>query len=57
MAVKKALRRGRCPISSRKFATCGVQGCLAHKKQQSPRTLQKDHTKGPKVALGGGWFL
>ena len=31
-----------------------VQGYLAHKKLQPPRTLQEDCALGPMVALGGG---
>ena len=31
-----------------------VQGCLAHKKQRSPRTLQQDYAYGPMVVLKGG---
>ena len=34
-----------------------LQGCLAHIKHPSPRTLQKDYTKGPMVVLGGEGFL
>ena len=32
----------------------GLQGYLAHKKQQPPRTLQKDYAQGHMVALRWG---
>ena len=31
-----------------------VQGYLAHKKPRPPRTLQREHAKGPMMVLGGG---
>ena len=31
-----------------------LQGCLAHKKQRPPRTLQQDYAWGPIVVRGGG---
>jgi len=35
-----------------------LQGCLAHKKQRPPRTLQYECAWGPMVVLGeGGLFL
>ena len=33
---------------------CILQGYLTHKKHIPPQTLQKDHTYGPMVVLGGG---
>ena len=34
-----------------------LQGYLAHKKQNPPRTLQQDYISGHMVALGEGQFL
>ena len=49
------------PRSSRGATIYGapflLQGCLAHKKQRPPRTLQWDNAQGPTVVLRGGLFL
>ena len=40
-----------------KLVLLSLQGHLAHKKQQPPRTLQQAHAYGPSVVLGGSQFL
>jgi hypothetical protein len=45
-----------CMHVSRSSESC-LQGYLAHEKQHTHRTLQKDSALGPKVVLWGGLIL